>query len=294
VTLAAVFGPLVVAAAIIAFAPLLLSHGSWRIRHPRAALRAWLAAITLGGVALIASLAAALIEITSASSRHTGEWIGPIALTLFGWVGLASVGGLVALALARYEPISAAERRATIEVLLVSASSTYRRDCLRGVDVSFIESDAVAAASTRANGRQIIVSRRLEQTLDAAQLRAVLEHERAHLIDGHDRIVRLARLNLACFPLLLGARTFESNARLLIELAADDQAARRCGARACAEALDALTTLTGDESLTLRALRLRGGAARATTGGARSSAAAASSTRRAPMTAPLQPPRSAD
>lgn len=256
----AVLAPLLLAIAVIVLAPLLLSHGSWRIARPRLALRAWLAAIILGAIALVASLASALVEILSSASRQTGEWLGPVAITIFGWVGLAAVGGLVALALARYEPISAAERRTALQVLLLSASSTYRRESLRGVDVSFIESDAAAAVSTRGCGRQIIVSRRLDDALTPAQLRAVLEHETAHLRKGHDRIVRLAQLNLACFPVLLGARSFEQNVHMLVELAADDHAARRCGIEATADALQALTALTSEESeesVALRALRLR-------------------------------------
>jgi Zn-dependent protease with chaperone function len=115
--------------------------------------------------------------------------------------------------------------------------------------------------ATRATGRQIIVSRGLEQLLSAAELRSVLEHERAHLTEGHDRLVRLTRLNLACVPILMGARSFERDVRLLIELAADDLAAQRCGVQASAGALEALARATVDESIALRAARLRRGTA---------------------------------
>lgn len=262
-TLLGILLPLVSAICIILVAPLLLSTGTWRIAHPHLALRAWLIAIFVGGAGLVVSLVAAVVEIMFSASQRSGEWIGPVAVTLFGWVGLAAVGGLVALAFARYEPISAAERRVGIQVLMLAASSTYRRECLRGVDVSYIDSDSIAAISTRGSGRQIIVSRRLDETLTSAQLRSVLEHERAHLIEGHDRIVRLAQLNLACFPVLLGARSFETNVHLLIELAADDHAARRSGHEATADALEVMTELTGEESMALRALRLRRQAERA-------------------------------
>jgi Zn-dependent protease with chaperone function len=257
----AVVLPLLAAAAMIFFAPLLLSRGNWRIAHPRLAVRAWMIAFVSGGIGLLASLLAALTGILTSLSVKPAGWLGPVALTLFGWVGLAAVGALIALAISRFEPMSAAERRTNVQIVLAAAAATYRRERLRGVDVSFVESAQPSALATRGTGRQILVSRGLEELLAPAELRSVLEHERAHLTDGHDRVVRLARLNLACFPTLLGARTFERNVNLLVELAADDLAARRCGSTACADALDAMARATGNESLSLRAGRLRHGIA---------------------------------
>jgi Zn-dependent protease with chaperone function len=256
-----VIAPLAFAIAVIMLAPQLLSRGAWRIARPRAALRLWLVAFGAGAIGLMISLMAALGQILFASSSASQGWFAPIAVTLFGWVGLASVGGLTALALSRYEPISAAERRANVQLVLAAAATTYRRDRLRGVDVSFVEVARPAAVASRGSGRQIIVSRGLDTLLGAAGLRAVLEHERAHLAEGHDRIVRLARLNLACFPALLGARSFERDVALLVELAADDLAAQRCGAEVCAGALDAMARAGSDESIALRAVRLRRGIA---------------------------------
>ncbi|MEP6843960.1 MAG: M48 family metalloprotease [Pseudolysinimonas sp.] len=253
----AILVPLGFAGAVILLAPQLLSRGDWRIARPRLALRGWLIAFVAGAVGLAVSLVSALAGILFSLSGGGHGWLGPVALTLFGWLGLASVGALAALALSRYEPISAAARRTNIQVVLAAAASTYRRERLRGIDVSFVESTTPTALASRGAGRQIIVSRALESLLSPAELRSVLEHERAHLTDGHDRIVRLARLNLACFPALLGARSFEQNVHLLVELAADDLAVRHCGASVCADALDALAAATDDESVALRAVRVR-------------------------------------
>jgi len=274
----AVVAPLLVAVAVIFLAPQLVSQGAWRIARPRLALRVWLCAFAAGAVAMLISLVAALGEILFSFSGSSGAsshgWVAPIAVTLFGWIGLGSVGALAALTLARYEPLSAAERRAAMHLVLAAAGSTYRREMLRGVDVSFVDATRPAAMATRATGRQIVVSRGLEQLLDAAELRSVLEHERAHLTEGHDRLVRLTRLNLACFPALRGARSFERDVRLLIELAADDIAAHRCGVPASAGALEALATATADESVALRAARLRRGSAWSPRGARRPAAAA--------------------
>ena len=253
----AILVPFGFAVAVILLAPQLLSRGGWRIARPRLALHGWLVAFVAGAVGLAASLVAALGGILFSLSGGSEGWLGPVALTLFGWLGLASVGALTALAFSRYEPISAAARRANLHVVLAAAASTYRRERLRGVDVSFVESGTPAALAARGTGRQIIVSRGLESLLSAAELRSVLEHERAHLTDGHDRIVRLALLNRACFPALVGARSFEQNVHLLVELAADDLAVRHCGSAVSADALDALAAATGDESVALRAARIR-------------------------------------
>jgi Zn-dependent protease with chaperone function len=257
----AIIAPLVFALAVIMLAPQLLSRGAWRIARPRLALRAWLVAFVAGAVGFLVSLVAALGEILFAAGGTTGGpgdgWFAPVAVTLFGWVGLASLGGLAALAVSRYEPISAAERRANVQLVLAAAATTYRRERLRGIDVSFVDSARPGALATRGTGRQIIVSRGLEALLGPAELRSVLEHERAHLTEGHDRVVRLTRLNLACFPVLIGARSFERDVTLLIELAADDRAVQRCGVDVCAGALEAMARATSDESVALRALRLR-------------------------------------
>nr|WP_231747366.1 M56 family metallopeptidase [Auraticoccus cholistanensis] len=104
---------------------------------------------------------------------------------------------------------------------------------------------------------RVVVSSGLARALTPAELRAVMQHELAHLRLHHPVLVRLARLNAACLPLLPGARELHRVTGLLVELIADDAAARRCGSAPLARALTTIGTREGDESMLLRAERLR-------------------------------------
>ena len=82
-----------------------------------------------------------------------------------------------------------------------------------------------------------------------------VEHERAHVDLRHGLVLRLAEVNAACLPRVRAAAEMMRSSALLVELVADDAAARRCGT-AVASALRTLGTLEDDESMLLRALRL--------------------------------------
>jgi bla regulator protein blaR1 len=76
--------------------------------------------------------------------------------------------------------------------------------------------------------------------LDAGQLAAVLAHERAHQAGHHHRLVLLAQLLRVGFPWLPAAHLAHQAVGRLVELAADDTAARAHGHRQVAAALAAL------------------------------------------------------
>lgn len=84
---------------------------------------------------------------------------------------------------------------------------------------------------------QVVLSTGAMATLTRAQLRAVLHHERAHIRGRHHlgtaAVGALARL-LPALPL---ARHLRTEVPLLLEMAADDRALRRCSREALATAL---------------------------------------------------------
>lgn len=84
---------------------------------------------------------------------------------------------------------------------------------------------------------QVVLSTGALATLTRAQLRAVLHHERAHIRGRHHLLTAavgaLARL-LPALPLMRRLRT---EVPLLLEMAADDRALRRCSREALATAL---------------------------------------------------------
>jgi Zn-dependent protease with chaperone function len=238
--------------------PLLLSRGSWRIRYPRLALRLWLAAFASGLLALLGSLgwSIALVVGTHGSRTIASGWFDPTAIVVFAWVGLAALGGVIALVAARLEPLDAAKRLANEHLMLLEATSSYRQGEVAGIRVSFVDCAAPLAMSFAGDDRRIVITSALEDELTPSQFRSVLEHERAHLTHHHGFVASLSQLNLACLPKFLGAREFERSAQLLIELIADDSAAHVCGVVDTANALVRVGTLRASEAMELRAARL--------------------------------------
>jgi Zn-dependent protease with chaperone function len=245
-----------VAAALLS--PLLLARGAWRITYPRLALGLWNAAFLSGLAALAASLcwSISLVIATPSSKSVPSGWFGPTVIVVFAWVGLAVVGGVAALVVSRFEPMDAAKRRANQQLTLLEATAAYRTTRISGMLVNFVDCAAPLAVSFAGADRRIVVTSALEAELTAAQLRSVIEHERAHLTHHHGLVGSLAQLNRACLPELLGAREFERSAHLLVELIADDHAARVCGVPETANALVRVGKLRGSEAMELRAERL--------------------------------------
>jgi Zn-dependent protease with chaperone function len=239
-------------------APLLLARGAWRITYPRLALGLWNVAFLSGLTALAASLCSSIVLVTGAPASKSvpAGWLGPTVIVVFAWVGLAVVGGVAALVVSRVEPMDAAKRRANEQLTLLEATTTYRTTNVSGIMVNFVDCAAPLAVSFDGADRRIVVTSALEAELTATQLRSAIEHERAHLTHHHGLIGSLAELNHACLPKLFGAQEFEHSTHLLVELIADDQAARICGVTDTANALVRVGKLRGSESMELRAERL--------------------------------------
>ncbi len=86
----------------------------------------------------------------------------------------------------------------------------------------------------------VVLSSAALRRLDAGQLGAVLAHERAHQAGRHHWLVLLTRVLRVGFPWLPAARLASQAVTMLVELAADDAAARAHGRRQVAAALAAL------------------------------------------------------
>lgn len=74
---------------------------------------------------------------------------------------------------------------------------------------------------------RVVLSRGTLSLLSYDELRAVLAHERAHLAQRHDLVVLPFVALGATFPALPAVRTARAEVALLVELLADDRAARR-------------------------------------------------------------------
>lgn len=87
----------------------------------------------------------------------------------------------------------------------------------------------------------IIASDGLRAQLPPEAVAATLEHERAHLRGHHHALVTVAETLAAALPWCPLLRAAPAAIRDLVELAADDQAARRCGPEAVQVALRRMT-----------------------------------------------------
>ncbi|HLS64158.1 MAG TPA: M48 family metalloprotease [Ruania sp.] len=245
-------GALFAAAALLVLtAPHVLTVGTWHVHYPRTALSLWFGAF-FGGCALaLSGVVLLLLAAVSASGVSTAA--GGIALTLLAWLSLGLLGVLLGLLLVAAPPVVESHRRA-VRSLDPAAIS---REPRRGFTLVRLRSSAPCACATPGRSAQIMVSTALEGVLSPAQLQAVLAHEYAHLRYRHSWAVRIAEINARCLPrhLAAGPRLRQATLRL-VELVADDAAARQAGAAHLANALAQMAQLTGDASLELRAERL--------------------------------------
>lgn len=121
-----------------------------------------------------------------------------------------------------------------------------RFDCDRlATDVVVLEADRPAAYCVAGRRGIVVVTSAAMAALDPVTLRAVLAHEAAHLDGRHPLLLTVVRGLAAAFPGLPGMRWCHTVARevgRLLEMSADDAAARRHGV---ASVLSGLLTLSG-------------------------------------------------
>ncbi|WP_067793387.1 M56 family metallopeptidase [Actinomadura formosensis] len=119
------------------------------------------------------------------------------------------------------------------------------REHRRHPDVLVLDHPVPVAYSLPARRRAIVVSTGAQESLSAAEFGAVLAHERAHLRQRHHALLLMLDLVHALLPWLPTVRRAKARLPLLLEMAADDAAARACGRRALVDALCRLSAAPG-------------------------------------------------
>lgn len=248
---------LALAAGCVLGAPRLLRLRRVAIRRPRLLLAAWLCAFLLGAAAIAGSvLWSVMLALAARSGPLDAGWVAG----LLAWGALAITGAVAAVVLTRAEPFLSGRGATSRDLDLLAAACADRVERLGAVQVLYVRAEKPIAFSSTCDGGRIVVTSALAEALGAGELRAVLEHERAHLTGRHDALLRAARVNRAVLPALFGARAFDQAVHLLVELAADDAAARICGAATVAAALRRSAALEPNEWAEIRAARLEGAA----------------------------------
>lgn len=241
---------------VVVLAPRLLATRAWQVRWPTLALGAWTAAFVLGAALAASGLAVLVAEVLSGPGPDDGLGVG-IVTTLGAWGGLGIVGAALLVTTRHADDLAratAGDRRAVRRALRADALDSGMRD---GVLLVRTRGSDLGACASPGDVPLVAWSVRTEEVLGVAGLRAVLAHELAHLRRRHHALLWLAELNARCVPAWLRAgRAPLAAARLLVELAADDVAARETGDAPLVAALRTLGGLTGDASLGMRAYRV--------------------------------------
>jgi Zn-dependent protease with chaperone function len=217
-----------------ALGPRLLEHAAWSDRAPRLGILAWQAATaSVLGALVLASLT--LVVPAGATSHGLAHFLRVCQMMLqAGYGGVDQpVGALLGLAVAAglmswtgghvisALATSARHRRRHVEMLAILAR---RRPDL---DALVIDHDQPLAYCLGGRHRCVVLTTGALERLQGDQLAAVLAHERAHLRGRHDLAVNLAVAVSRAFPgVPLFGRARSEIARL-VELLADDAAARR-------------------------------------------------------------------
>ena len=223
---------------LVVVVPDLLSRARWCSRAPGHALLLWQAVgLACGLVALEISATLALSPAGPTHLSALRALADGSAAPLPVWSGLAlGVGVLILLRL--------------LSVLLSSVVRTLRDRHDNRVLVDLVATRNPLLAGTRVVAHdvplayclpglrsRVVLSRGVLLLLRDDELRAVLGHEQAHVAQRHDLVVLPFVALRATFPWLPGVRTAQAEVGLLVEMLADDRAARQHAGEVLARAL---------------------------------------------------------
>jgi len=228
-----------------------LTRAAWAVRRPATALRVWHACASafLLALAVVTVIVAhhqwervvvwvfhadeLRVHRTYAGTGPVGEWSNvALGLGLVIWGALTVRVGKQAYDVHR----SRAEHR-----LVADMVTTPGRH--HGVRVLQTEAPAAYCLPGRGATARIVITSGAVEILTDAEVDATIEHERAHLRSAHHRMILWADAVSSLLGRAGILRNYAAQVRRLSEMAADDQAADRCGSRPVASALLTLCTI---------------------------------------------------
>jgi Zn-dependent protease with chaperone function len=235
----AVFGPDLLARATRNGSAPRMGIGIWMVAAG-SMVAAWVAAATLAAAELILAggdLSRVLVACAAALHAAAGGQHGlPVQ------AGLSALAAAVVVALVvlmvRVGHALARSRRHTRRHA-DAARLVGRSDDDLGAVVLDVPARLVYAVAGRPS--TIVVSQAVVDSLEAGQLNAVLAHERAHLLGRHHLLVAIARGLAMAMPRVRLFTVANAEIARLVELCADDVAARGHGRRVLVDALLRLT-----------------------------------------------------
>jgi Zn-dependent protease with chaperone function len=224
--------------------PAMLGRASWTARAPLLAIVIYLAAgwsviVALGLTGL--TLAVHATALGGGLSHLIGACVHRLRAT-YGTPGGATAAGLgliLAGAVAARTAFTAVTHFRGAGRKALRHAQTARLVGRPAPDLGAVLVEHAQPAAYCVAGRRptVILTTGAVQALDPGQLDAVLAHERAHLASRHHRLLALARIGREALPFLPLMRDAEEQVARLVELHADDTAARAHHPRLLATAL---------------------------------------------------------
>jgi len=224
-------------AAVLALAgPRALRRRSWTARAPRLAIMAWqalsmsvLSSLVLAGLALAAPTApfstnlATVLRTCILAIERGYATPGGAGAALAGLVLATSVAGWSLRCLVVGLAHSARERARHLQALSLVARASEHPDTV------VLDHGTPVAYCLPGRHRRVVLTSAALAALDKPQLRAVLTHEQAHLAGRHHLVIAAAAALHRAFPRVPLFVQAHSEIARLVELVADDVAARRHG-----------------------------------------------------------------
>jgi Zn-dependent protease with chaperone function len=207
----------------------LLRRATWTRRAPALGVSAW---HVLSASVLVAVLFGAFAAIPRVGGGHDGHnHLAFAEACLIAVVFLAIVAAVVGKALVSSVREGRAQRRRHRQLLQLVGRPDAQ------LDVVLVDHASAAAYCVPGRGSRVIVTTAALTMLDDAQLAAVLAHEQAHLRGRHHLALAAGRILRRAFPWVPAFRWAHDEVARLVELIADDAAARQCDRQDLAAAL---------------------------------------------------------
>lgn len=214
-------------------APALIAAADWPVRVPRAALAFWQALALAAVLATIGSgLSVGMLIVGAQRSGPALVAVHAAALTL-----TVVVTARLLWSAHKFGTAVRAQRRTHRSAVDLVSRSDPRAP---GADVLELGTPT-AYCIPGFNGRLVVSAAALDRLTDD-ELRAVLEHERAHLRARHDLVLEGFAVLHRAFPRVVRSRAALDATSGLVEMLADDAARARVGAVPLARALTTLAT----------------------------------------------------
>jgi len=260
--------PALLAAIALALAwpvPLLLSGARWTRRNPAAALVLWQAIAITGGLSMVGALLTFGLlpfgdNLVSGALALPGVIMGDATLRPIEFWNVLALAGAVLLTghllLNLLVTVVRAERQRRRHAQLLLLLSEPHESGSRLIDTAA----PVAYCLPGALSTVTVVSAGLLALLDEDEMRAVIEHEKAHVRQRHDIVLVFFRAWHASLPWFPIAYRAQEEVGLLIELLADDQARRTVSDATLRSAIAAVGAGSSPETnaLAARLARLAG------------------------------------